>query len=128
MVNPVADCEFCFHLEILRTKAKARRAFAMCPFCDGCDRVSGGTDAALLCAFLLLRQRASARCTVSSNKRGVQTMRLHIEKHGHDPRQVDLVAVIALIVLVIAAICYLCGSATEPVMTGLIVPSQTVHW
>ena len=24
-------------------------------------------------------------------------MRLHIEKHGHDPRQVDLVAVIALI-------------------------------
>jgi hypothetical protein len=60
--------------------------------------------------------------------RGVQIMRLHIEKHGHDPRQVDLVAVIALIVLVIGAICYLCGSATEPVITGFIVPSQTVHW
>jgi hypothetical protein len=55
-------------------------------------------------------------------------MRLRIEKHRHDPRQVDLVAVIALVVLVFAAICYLYGSATEPMMTGLIVPSQTVHW
>jgi hypothetical protein len=55
-------------------------------------------------------------------------MRLHIEKHGHDPRQVDLVAVIALIVLVFGAMCYFYGSAAEPVMTGLIVPSQTVHW
>jgi hypothetical protein len=34
-------------------------------------------------------------------------MRLHIENHGHDPRQVDLVAVIALIILVFGAICYL---------------------
>ncbi len=55
-------------------------------------------------------------------------MRLHIEKHGHDPRQVDLVAVIALIAFVFVAICYLCGSATEPITTAFIVPSQTVHW
>jgi hypothetical protein len=43
-------------------------------------------------------------CFDAANKRGVQTMRLHVEKHGHDPRQVDLVAVIALIVLVFGAI------------------------
>jgi hypothetical protein len=56
-------------------------------------------------------------------------MRLHIEKPGHDPRQVDLVAVIALIVLVFVAICYLYGSGTEPTTTAFfIVPSQTVHW
>lgn len=55
-------------------------------------------------------------------------MRLHIEKHGHDPRQVDLVAVIALIVLVFGAICYSCGSVADPETVGFIVPSQTVHW
>jgi hypothetical protein len=29
MINLVADCEFCFHLGILWTKAKARHAFAV---------------------------------------------------------------------------------------------------
>jgi hypothetical protein len=67
-------------------------------------------------------------CFDAANKRGVQTMRLHIEKHGHDPRQVDLVAVIALIALVFGAICYFYGAATEPITTASIVPSQTVHW
>jgi hypothetical protein len=61
-------------------------------------------------------------------KKGVQTMRLHIEKHGHDPRQVDLVAVIALVVLVVGAIWYLSGSTTEEITTAFIVPGQTVHW
>jgi hypothetical protein len=60
--------------------------------------------------------------------RGVQTMRLHIEKHGHDPRQVDLVAVIALVALVFGAICYWYGSAPEPITTAFIVPGQSVHW
>lgn len=55
-------------------------------------------------------------------------MRLHIEKHGHDPRQVDLVAVIALVALVFGAICYWYGSAPEPITTAFIVPGQTVHW
>jgi hypothetical protein len=65
--------------------------------------------------------------------RGVQKMRLHkmrlhIEKHGHDPRQVDLVAVIALVALVFGAICYWYGSAPEPITTAFIVPGQSVHW
>jgi hypothetical protein len=55
-------------------------------------------------------------------------MRLHIEKNGHDPRQVDLVAVIALIVLVFGIICYLSGPTNEQTTTAFIVPSQTVHW
>jgi hypothetical protein len=55
-------------------------------------------------------------------------MRLHMEKHGHDPRQVDLVAVIALIILVFGAICYLSGPTIEQMTTAFIVPSQTVHW
>ncbi len=55
-------------------------------------------------------------------------MRLHIEKHGHDPRQVDLVAVIALVAFVFVAFCYLCGSQPEQITTAFIVPSQTVHW
>jgi hypothetical protein len=57
--------------------------------------------------------------------RGVQIVRLHIEKHGHDPRQVDLVTVI---ILVFGAICYLCCSEAEPMTAGFIVPIQTVHW
>jgi hypothetical protein len=55
-------------------------------------------------------------------------MRLHIEKHGHDPRQVDLVAVIALVVLVVGAIGYFYSSAPEEITTALIVPGQSVHW
>jgi hypothetical protein len=55
-------------------------------------------------------------------------MRLHIENHGHDPRQVDFVAVIALIILVFVAVCYLSGPTIEQMTTAFIVPSQTVHW
>jgi hypothetical protein len=55
-------------------------------------------------------------------------MRLHIEKHGHDPRQIDLVAVIFLVALVFGAICYFYGSPPEAIRTAFIVPSQTVHW
>jgi hypothetical protein len=55
-------------------------------------------------------------------------MRLHIEKHGRDPRQVDLVAVIALITLVFGAICYLSGPTNEEMATAFTVPSQTVRW
>ncbi len=59
-------------------------------------------------------------------------MRLHVGRNGHDlkhdPRQVDLVAVIALIVLVFGAVCYLDGPSNDQITTALIVPSQTVHW
>lgn len=48
---------------------------------------------------------------------------------GHDPRQLDLVAVIALLILAVAGWRYLADSSQLPVSkTALIVPSQTVHW
>ena len=55
-------------------------------------------------------------------------MRLHIDNQGHNPRQVDFVAVIALIILVFGAICYLSGPTIEQMTTAFTVPSQTVHW
>ena len=55
-------------------------------------------------------------------------MRLHIDRHHRDPRQVDLVAVIALLVIVFGAICYLSSPAFVPTTTAFIEPSQTVRW
>ena len=48
---------------------------------------------------------------------------------GHDPRQLDLLAVIALLVLVAGAFWYLTTSFTPPTSkTAFIVPSQSVRW
>jgi hypothetical protein len=80
----------------------------------------------MLCALLPLPAERVVK--VYSVGRGVQIIRIHIEKHGHDPRQVDLVTVIVLVVLVFGAIYYLCGAAANPITTGFIVPNQTVHW
>ena len=56
-------------------------------------------------------------------------MRWKISHHGHDPRQIDLLAIIALIVVIITAYSYLSHSeAAPPNTTALIVPSQSVRW
>ena len=56
-------------------------------------------------------------------------MRWKISPRGHDPRQVDLLAIVALLILVAAAGWYLTTSfATPPGTTAFIVPSQSVHW
>jgi hypothetical protein len=56
-------------------------------------------------------------------------MRWKISRHGHDPRQVDLLAIIALIVAIAGAYSYF-SYRTEPPQnsTVLIVPSQNVRW
>jgi hypothetical protein len=47
----------------------------------------------------------------------------------HDPRTVDLLAIIALLTLVVGSGWYLATSfATPPNSTAFIVPSQSVHW
>jgi hypothetical protein len=47
----------------------------------------------------------------------------------HDPRTIDMLAIIALIVLVVGSGWYLATSlATPPSTTAFIVPSQSVHW
>jgi hypothetical protein len=52
-----------------------------------------------------------------------------ISRTGHDPRQIDLLAVLALLVIIIAAWRYLDDStALPPSTTAYIVPSQSVHW
>ncbi|RZN12878.1 hypothetical protein CWO91_01795 [Bradyrhizobium genosp. SA-3] len=47
----------------------------------------------------------------------------------HDPRTMDLLAIVALLALVLGSGWYLATSlATPPSTTAFIVPSQSVHW
>jgi hypothetical protein len=56
-------------------------------------------------------------------------MRWKISPHGHDPRTIDLLAIIALLAFVVGSGWYLATSfATPPSTTDFIVPSQSVHW
>ncbi|MBR0994490.1 hypothetical protein JQ580_27610 [Bradyrhizobium japonicum] len=50
-------------------------------------------------------------------------------KRQHDPRTMDLLAIVALLALVLGSGWYLATSlATAPATTAFIVPSQSVHW
>jgi hypothetical protein len=50
-------------------------------------------------------------------------------RRHHDPRTMDLLAIVALLALVLCSGWYLASSlATPPSTTALIVPSQSVHW
>ena len=52
-----------------------------------------------------------------------------IRPRSHDPRTIDMLAIIALLALVLGSGWYLAMSfATPPSTTGFIVPSQSVHW
>jgi hypothetical protein len=57
-------------------------------------------------------------------------MRWKISHRGHDPRQIDLLAVIALAILIISAWSYLADhTATPPSSsTAFVEPSQSVRW
>ncbi len=56
-------------------------------------------------------------------------MRFRISPTGHDPRQIDLLAILALLVIIIGAWRYYDDSTTlPPSTTAYIVPSQHVHW
>ncbi|KQT03684.1 MAG: hypothetical protein ACOY3N_09175 [Bradyrhizobium sp.] len=53
----------------------------------------------------------------------------HLSHRRHDPRAMDLLAIVALLALVVASSWYLADSlATPPSTTTFIVPSQSVHW
>jgi hypothetical protein len=47
--------------------------------------------------------------------------------HGHDPRQVDLIAVCALLIVIVAA-CRFFAVSEAPSAAAFIVPSQSVRW
>jgi hypothetical protein len=55
-------------------------------------------------------------------------MRWKISRHGHDPRQIDLLAVLALLIVIIAAYRYFGQSPDVPNTAAFIVPSQSVRW
>jgi hypothetical protein len=55
-------------------------------------------------------------------------MRWKISPHGHDPRQLDLLAVAALMIVVICAFVYIDRSSQPTTSASFIVPSQSVRW
>jgi hypothetical protein len=48
--------------------------------------------------------------------------------HSHDPRQIDLVAIVALLILIVAAFRFYNSNTEAPSASAFIVPSQSVHW
>ena len=55
-------------------------------------------------------------------------MRWKMKPSGHDPRQIDLLAVLALLVVIVAAYGYFTHNSNKPSTTAFIVPSQSVKW
>ncbi len=56
-------------------------------------------------------------------------MRWKISHHGHDPRQNDLLAIIALLVVIVSAWAYYAHSEAQvPSTSAFIEPSQSVRW
>jgi hypothetical protein len=55
-------------------------------------------------------------------------MRWKISHHGHDPRQIDLLAAIALVIIIISVYSYVESSAPPPNRAAFIEPSQSVRW
>jgi hypothetical protein len=57
-------------------------------------------------------------------------MQRKIRGHGHEPRLIDLLAVLVLILASLGAFVYVTSTATSkaPSATAFIVPSQTVRW
>jgi len=47
---------------------------------------------------------------------------------GHDPRQIDLVAIAALLIVIVVAFRFYSGNTDAPSTSAFIVPSQSVHW
>jgi hypothetical protein len=56
------------------------------------------------------------------------TMRWKIRPSGHDPRQIDLLAVLAILVIIIAIGYYLDEPTKTHLTSSFIEPSQTVRW
>jgi len=54
-------------------------------------------------------------------------MRWKATQHGHDPRHIDLIAIIVLLVAIVAGFRLVQGSPANPT-AGFVVPSQSVRW
>jgi hypothetical protein len=70
-----------------------------------------------------LRQRID-----SMSSRETSTMRWKISHGSHDPRQIDLLAVLILIVAIIAGYRYFSETPKTPNTLSFVVPGQNVRW
>ena len=62
-------------------------------------------------------------------RRESEIMRWKVSHRGHDPRHVDLIAILALLIIIIAACRFYSDSnSATPSHTAFIVPSQSVRW
>ena len=55
-------------------------------------------------------------------------MRWKIGSRDRDPRQIDLIVILALLIVILAAFRFYNGDSDKPSTTAFIVPSQTVRW
>ena len=55
-------------------------------------------------------------------------MRWKISHHGHDDRQIDLLAVLALLIIIVVAWRYFSGGPDPQISVGFVEPSQHVRW
>ena len=55
-------------------------------------------------------------------------MRWKISHHGHDIRQIDLLALLALLIVIVVAWRYFAGGPDAQITAGFIEPSQSVRW
>ncbi len=55
-------------------------------------------------------------------------MRWKISPHGHDARQIDLLAIAALLIIIVSALLYFDRRPQPTDTASFIVPSQSVHW
>jgi len=71
---------------------------------------------------------SSARRLVCCSDGRKQTMRWKISHHGHDPRQIDLLAILALLIVIVTAWHYFESGPKPQTTTAFIEPSQSVRW
>ena len=55
-------------------------------------------------------------------------MRWKISHNGHDPRHIDLLAIIVMLIAIAAAYAYFTHRADTTHRADFIVPSQSVRW
>jgi hypothetical protein len=72
--------------------------------------------------------RSPARIDLMLPPGRASSMRWKISHHGHDPRQIDLVAILALLIIIVTAFEYFGRSHEAPSTSAIIEPSQHVRW
>ena len=52
----------------------------------------------------------------------------HRHHEGHDPRQIDLIAIVVLLVIIVTAFRFYSANPTPPSTASFVDPSQSVRW